>query len=116
HPNICMVNEIHTAETPSGEVDFLTMEFLEGETLSAHLAAHGKLSPADALAVARQLCAALAEAHRSGIIHRDLKTGNVMVSRGADGGLHAVITDFGLAGETSEFADGLGTPRYMAPE
>ncbi|MCU1235352.1 MAG: serine/threonine protein kinase with repeat [Candidatus Solibacter sp.] len=115
HPNICMVNEIHTAQTPGGEVDFLTMEFLEGETLSRHLASHGRLSSEDALTVARQLCAALAEAHRSGIVHRDLKTGNIMVSRGAGGGLRAVITDFGLSGENSEFA-GFGTARYMAPE
>jgi serine/threonine protein kinase/tetratricopeptide (TPR) repeat protein len=116
HPNICVVNEIHTAQTPGGDVDFLTMEFLEGETLSEHLAAHGRLSPEDALAVARQLCAAVAEAHRSGIIHRDLKSGNVMLSRAADGGMRAVVTDFGLAGETSDLAEGLGTPRYMAPE
>jgi serine/threonine protein kinase/Tfp pilus assembly protein PilF len=116
HPNICVVNEIHTAQTPGGEVDFLTMEFLEGETLSARLATQGRLSPEDALAVARQLCAAVAEAHRSGIIHRDLKSGNVMLCRASDGTMRAVITDFGLAGETSDFADGLGTPRYMAPE
>jgi tetratricopeptide (TPR) repeat protein len=116
HPNICVVNEIHTAQTPGGEVDFLTMEFLEGETLSTHLALHGRLSPEDALAIARQLCAAVTEAHRSGIIHRDLKSGNVMLCRASEGNLRAVITDFGLAGETSDFADGLGTPRYMAPE
>ena len=116
HPNICRVNEIHTAQTPGGDVDFLTMEFLEGETLASYLATHGKLAPQEALGVARQLCAALAEAHRSGIIHRDLKPGNIMVNRGADGELRAVITDFGLSGETSDFADGFGTPRYMAPE
>ncbi len=116
HPNICVVNEIHTAQTPGGEVDFLTMEFLEGVTLSAYLAEHGRLAPADALSVARQLSAAVAEAHRSDIIHRDLKTGNVMVRRAADGSLRAVVTDFGLAGEASDFAQEFGTPRYMAPE
>ena len=116
HPNICVVNEIHTAQTPGGEVDFLTMEFLEGVTLSAYLAEHGRLLPQDALSVARQLSAAVAEAHRSHIIHRDLKGGNVMVSDGADGRMRAVVTDFGLAGEPSEFAQELGTPRYMAPE
>src|SRR4051794_13672288 len=100
HPNICVVNEIHTAHTPGGDVDFLTMEFVEGETLASHLASHGKLSPVDALTVARQLCSAVAEAHRSGIIHRDLKSGNVMLCRSADGSLRAVITDFGLAGGT----------------
>jgi tetratricopeptide (TPR) repeat protein len=115
HPNICMVNEIHTAQLPGGEVDFLTMEFLEGETLSAYLAAHGKLPVKDAIPVARQLSAALAEAHRSGIVHRDLKPSNIMISLRSDGELHAVITDFGLAGQNSDF-DGFGTPRYMAPE
>src|SRR5882724_13595144 len=55
HPNICLVNEIHTAQTEQGEVDFLTMEFLEGETLSARLTAQGKLGQAKALDVARQL-------------------------------------------------------------
>jgi len=59
HPNICLVNEIHTAQTEQGEVDFLTMEFLEGETLSARLSAQSKLGPAEALEVARQLCAGL---------------------------------------------------------
>lgn len=116
HPNICVVNEIHTAQTAGGEVDFLTMEFLEGETLAAHLAAHGRLSPDDALGVARQLCSAVGEAHRSGVIHRDLKSGNVMVHRTDEGVLRAVITDFGLAGATSDFAEGLGTPRYMSAE
>ena len=43
HPNVCLVNEIHTAKTNYGEVDFLTMEFLEGQTLSAHLATNGAL-------------------------------------------------------------------------
>jgi serine/threonine protein kinase/Tfp pilus assembly protein PilF len=116
HPNICVVNEIHTAQTPGGEVDFLTMEFLEGVTLSAYLAEYGRLSPQDALSVARQLSAAVAEAHRSDIIHRDLKSGNVMVRRGADGAMRAVVTDFGLAGEASDSAQEFGTPRYMAPE
>lgn len=83
HPNICLVNEIHTANTSLGEVDFLTMEFLDGETLSARLASVGKLDPKEATDIARQLCAGLAEAHRCGIIHRDLKSGNVILSRSA---------------------------------
>ena len=116
HPNICVVNEIHSAQSAGGEIDFLTMEFIEGETLSAYLAAHGKLAPDDALSAARQLCAAVAEAHRSGVIHRDLKGGNVMLSRDRNGALRAVVTDFGLAGDPTDYAGYLGTPRYMAPE
>jgi tetratricopeptide (TPR) repeat protein len=117
HPNVCLVNEIHTAQTAGGEVDFLTMEFLDGETLSAHLQANGRLNQGEALKIALQLCAGLAEAHRSGIIHRDLKSANVILCRAADGSLRAVITDFGLAGGmTSQSGELAGTPGYMAPE
>jgi eukaryotic-like serine/threonine-protein kinase len=117
HPNICLVNEIHTTQTEFGELDFLTMEFLEGETLSARLAREGKLPPDDALEIARQLCAGLAAAHGNGILHRDLKAANVILSRREDGSLRAVITDFGLATE-ARVATELegGTPCYMAPE
>src|SRR5579864_4350327 len=116
HSNICVVNEIHTTATDSGEVDFLTMEFLDGETLSRRLA-QGKLHEAEALEIARQLCAGVAEAHRSGILHRDLKPGNVILCRDKDGGKRAVITDFGLSTEGAVAGeDGGGTPSYMAPE
>src|SRR5215813_7175161 len=78
HPNICRVNEIHTTHTEQGDVDFLTMELLEGETLSSYLRMRGKLPEAEAFEIARQLCEGLAEAHRRGIIHRDLKSGNII--------------------------------------
>ena len=116
HHNICRDNEIHTAKTEWGEIDFLTMEFLEGETLSVHLKVTGKLSHDEALDVACQLCAGLMEAHRSGIIHRDLKTGNVMLCQNEDGSRRAVITDFGLAGPSLSSGEMAGTPAYMAPE
>ena len=117
HPNICLVNDTHTVKTASGEVEFLTMEFIEGETLSARLAREHMLHGEDALGIARQLCAGLAAAHEAGILHRDLKTSNVILSRKHDGTLRAVITDFGLASE-ARLENGLdgGTPRYMAPE
>jgi tetratricopeptide (TPR) repeat protein len=116
HPNICMVNEIHTTTTDLGDLDFLTMEFLDGETLSSRLA-RGKLDESEALSIARQLCAGLAEAHRSNILHRDLKPSNVILCPRKDGSTRAVITDFGLATESigpSEFIG--GTRSYMAPE
>lgn len=115
HPNICRVNEIHTAHTSQGELDFLTMELLEGETLAACLKAHGKLPPKEALAIARQLCEGLEEAHRRGIIHRDLKTGNVILCK-TNGNLRAVITDFGLSGDNTQASEFGGTPKYIAPE
>lgn len=117
HPNICLVNDTHTAKTLSGEVEFLTMEFIDGETLSARLARENKLDGEEALKIARQLCAGLAAAHEAGILHRDLKTSNIILTRKEDGTLRAVITDFGLASE-ARLENGLegGTPRYMAPE
>jgi serine/threonine-protein kinase len=111
-----VVNEIHTTETELGELDFLTMEFLDGETLACRLA-RGKLDEQEARDIARQLCAGVAAAHRSGILHRDLKTGNVILCRQKDGSIRAVITDFGLSTDSmapSEVEG--GTPNYMAPE
>ena len=116
HPNICLVNEIHTAATPQGEVDFLTMEFLDGAPLSTALSSGVRFSHSEALEIARQLCSGLAEAHRSGVIHRDLKGSNVIICRLADGRLRAVITDFGLAASGPSPGETGGTPRYMAPE
>ncbi len=116
HPNVCLVNEIHTATTDLGELDFLTMEFLDGETLFSRLS-RGKLEHAEALDFARQLCAGLAEAHRCGVLHRDLKPANIILSSGKNKELRAVITDFGLAADQDGNTDLLGgTPSYMAPE
>src|SRR6266566_561717 len=117
HPNICLVNQIHTTKTDAGEVDFLSMEFLEGETLSAHLGKEGRLEPAAALEIVRQLCAGLSEAHRSGIVHGDLKSNNVILCQDENGRLRPVITDFGLAsGANQSPGEFGGTPEFMAPE
>ncbi|HEY7404433.1 MAG TPA: protein kinase [Candidatus Angelobacter sp.] len=116
HPNVCRVNDLHTTKTDLGEVRFLTMEFLDGETVAERLAS-GKFEEGDAWLIARQLCSGLAEAHRSRILHRDLKPGNVILCKDKDGSLRAVITDFGLAVETSDVRElEGGTPNYMAPE
>src|SRR5580704_9047997 len=125
HTNVCKIFEIHTASTRGGEIDFLTMEFLDGETLAARLS-RGRLPEAEARAIARQICAGLAEAHRNRVVHGDLKSNNVILTEDADGGVRAVITDFGLArkppapagnnaGGAGSSAAG-GTPDYMAPE
>ncbi len=135
HPNVCKIFEIHTASTASGEIDFLTMEFLEGETLSARLSRE-RLAEAEARAIGRQICAGLAEAHRLGVVHGDLKSNNVILTKDAGEEVRAVITDFGLArkplGPAGDKAGGSangaagsglllasqagGTPDYMAPE
>ncbi|HUA19839.1 MAG TPA: protein kinase [Bryobacteraceae bacterium] len=118
HPNVCKIYEIHTASTDQGEVDFLTMEFLEGETLAERLD-RGPLPLDEPRTVARQLCAGLAAAHHNGVIHGDLKSGNVILTTEASGQTRAVITDFGLARPAHSTAlpeERGGTPDYMAPE
>jgi eukaryotic-like serine/threonine-protein kinase len=115
HRNVCLVNEIHTTVTPYGEIDFLTMELLDGETLAAQIVAQGKLPADEALDVASQLCSGLAAAHDSGVLHRDFKSANIILCRGSDG-LRAVITDFGLACGIGQVGEWGGTLRYMAPE
>lgn len=121
HPNVCKIFEIHSASTRLGQIDFITMEFLEGQTLAERLKGE-PLPEQDRLAIAQQLSAGLAEAHRNHVIHGDLKSGNVILTNATDGSIRAVITDFGLAhrptgaaGESRAEAVG-GTPDYMAPE
>jgi hypothetical protein len=84
HPNVCRIFEIHTASTAAGDVDFLTMEFLEGETLGARLG-RGPLTEAEARGIGAQICAGLAEAHRNRVVHGDLKSNNVILARDPDG-------------------------------
>jgi tetratricopeptide (TPR) repeat protein len=130
HPNVCRLFDlgVHRMGGPNGqefEVRYLTMELLEGETLAQRLKRVGRLSPAEALPIIRQMAAALATAHEAGIVHRDFKSSNVILVAGR-GGERAVVTDFGLAHgvvdgasiEASITATGssLGTPAYMAPE
>src|SRR5262249_13208655 len=73
--------------------------------------------PPAALEIARQLCAGISEAHRSGIVHGDLKSNNVILCPDEAGHLRAVITDFGLASGANQTPSICGgTPDYMAPE
>lgn len=125
HPNVCPVYEFFAAETPTGEIWFLTMKLLMGETLSARLHRKGKLSPDEAIAISHQVGAALDAAHSVGVVHRDLKPGNIFLEDGSNGlGPHAVVTDFGLAKtwvpeSSASSYDGsaiVGTPGYIAPE
>ena len=116
HPNVCLVNEIHTAQFDGESIDFLTMELLNGKPLSVRLLDGKRFSFQESFEIAAQLYGGLAEAHRCGVIHRDLKASNIILCPQPGGGLRAVITDFGLAGEFSETQAVWGTPAYMAPE
>jgi serine/threonine protein kinase len=108
----------------TGEVDgqlFLAMRFIEGVTLEDLLATEGPLSLARFVPLLAQVAAAIDAAHAHGLVHRDIKPGNVLLA-GARGREQAYLTDFGLvkalAGETALTDPGgaLGTPAYMAPE
>ncbi len=103
----------------TGAEKFLTMEYIEGESLAKRLARDGGLAIPLAVAIARQLCEGLGAAHAVGVIHRDLKPDNVLLA--AHG--RVVITDFGTARahlESDPAQTGgnafIGTPAYMAPE
>lgn len=120
HPNVCRVFDL-----VAGPPVFLTMELLRGETLSDRLESGGPMSPAEALPIAVQISQALEAAHANGVVHRDLKSGNVFLVD-APGGPRAMVTDFGLAGSTLAEApvsatitatgELVGSPAYMAPE
>ncbi len=123
HDNICRVYEIHSAETEQGPIDILSMELLEGETLAARLRRQGSPSSSECATILRQLGLGLAAAHKQGLLHRDLKPNNVMLT--PEG--RAVIMDFGLARDfisNSEFqfsgehvtSELRGAPPYIAPE
>ena len=109
HPHICTLYDIGP--------DYLVMELIEGDTLSARIR-KGPLAMEEVLRYGAQIADALTEAHRAGIVHRDLKPGNVMITR------HGVkVLDFGLAKMTETLEatvtqpfSVLGTPAYMAPE
>ena len=112
HPNICTIHDISTA--PDGQL-FIVMAYYDGQTLKQRLAS-GSFTVDQALDIATQIADGLAKAHAQGVVHRDVKPGNVILTE--DG---ARIVDFGLA----TFADALkltvehstlGTAAYMSPE
>ena len=130
HPGICALYDVGRQDTADGPVDYLVMEFLEGETLADRLA-KGPLPIDQALRIAVDVATALDRAHRQGLVHRDLKPGNIMITREG-----TKLLDFGLAKAAAPAAappsgasatltrthpltaEGtiLGTVQYMAPE
>jgi tetratricopeptide (TPR) repeat protein len=122
HPNVCRLFDLARHEFPWGEGEFLTMEFLEGGTLSAKVKSDGPMPPGVALPLLMQIADGLEAAHSAGVIHRDLKPSNIMLTPGAER-TRAVLMDFGLARRyvASEVAvtqtgQVAGTLEYMAPE
>ncbi|HLK40608.1 MAG TPA: serine/threonine-protein kinase [Polyangiaceae bacterium] len=119
HPNVVTVFDYGT--TANGAC-FIAMEYLEGRPLSEELRNVGRLPPERAMRIARQMARALREAHRLGVVHRDVKPGNVFLLRGDDDGDRVKVLDFGLVAEVEAgVAEGaalrvMGSPPYMAPE
>ena len=129
HPNICRIFDLFEHTDDSGKpVAFVTMELLEGETLSQRLRRDGALSADAARPIVEQMVAALSAAHAAGVIHRDFKSNNVMLlDSGTGGPIRVVVTDFGLAHLVGDMSgaggaavtvtgDLVGTPEYMSPE
>ena len=114
HPNIATIYGIDQ----QGETLFIAMELIEGEALSSMIA-RGPMVPADAVRVAAHVADGLGEAHEKGIIHRDIKPDNILVSKKV-----VKILDFGIAKQIGGTADPgltqggmvMGTPHYMSPE
>ncbi|MCH9014652.1 MAG: protein kinase [Gemmatimonadetes bacterium] len=115
HPHILPVYDSGSA----GNMLFYVMPFVEGESLQDRLEREGKLPVEDAIHIARDISGGLTYAHSKGVVHRDVKPANIMLS-----GNQAVITDFGIAKAVSDI-DGdqlthtgiaVGTPTYMSPE
>jgi len=115
HPGIVEIYDVDT----EGDMPVLVMELVDGESLAARLDRDGPLPAEEAARIGADVGEALYQAHRQGIIHRDVKPGNVLLGR--DGSTRLV--DFGIAHSLAEAAERLtadgsvvGTPRYMAPE
>ena len=113
HPNICRIFDLFEHRPPegtAGAVSFVTMELLQGETLSQRLRRLGPFNVDEARPVIEQMAAALSAAHAAGVIHRDFKTNNVMLlDAGPSRPPRVVVTDFGLAhllGDTGRASDG----------
>jgi Tfp pilus assembly protein PilF len=123
HPNLCRVFDLGSHTEESGQqLLFLTMELVDGTTLASAIG--GKAMPAaEAAPLIAEMTSALAALHRAGIVHRDFKSGNVMLARGRGTARRVVVTDFGLAFEAGAENARLtaqngvvGTLAYMAPE
>jgi eukaryotic-like serine/threonine-protein kinase len=117
HPNVAVLHDYGETGPPGDRHVFLVMEMVEGEALSTLLVRSGPLDPDRALEVVRQTAAGLAAAHAAGVVHRDVKPGNLLVR--PDGTVK--ITDFGIAWSATSVhvtrtGHVVGTAQYLSPE
>lgn len=128
HPNVCRIYDFrtHRIESSNAVVNFIVMEFVEGECLGRKLRERGAMPIGEVQAIVRLLLLGLRAAHHAGILHRDLKSDNIMLRREECGKVAPVILDFGLAKILNETESVLstitqghgvvGTIGYMSPE
>ena len=113
HKNVCRMYDFNEEE----EILYITMEYVLGDDLKSIIRMMGQLNPGKAISIAKQICEGLAEAHRLGTVHRDLKPRNIMIDKEGN----TRIMDFGIArslktkGITGT-GDMIGTPEYISPE
>ncbi len=112
HPNLVAVHDVVELD----DVPYMVMQYVEGRTLADLIAAEGALAPDRAVRLALQVCRALHYAHAAGVVHRDIKPGNILV----DATGQAKLSDFGIArvagSHVTQTGALLGTPAYMSPE
>ncbi|WP_104526210.1 Stk1 family PASTA domain-containing Ser/Thr kinase [Blastococcus atacamensis] len=119
HPAIVAVYDTGEDRTPAGATPYIVMEFVEGETLRDVLRREGHLPIERAMSLAADICGALDFSHRNGIVHRDVKPGNVMITPQGT----VKVMDFGIARAVSDSAATMtstaaviGTAQYLSPE
>ena len=119
HPAIVAVYDTGEDHADGSVTPYIVMEHVEGRTLRDVLAGEGRLLPQRAMEITAQICAALEQAHRAGIVHRDIKPGNVMLTPSGE----VKVMDFGIAravtGSSStmtQTAAVIGTAHYLSPE
>ncbi len=122
HPNII---NIHEFNVPEKGQPYLVMDFLEGESLADLIAKNGPIELQRAISILCQVCDGLEAAHEAGVIHRDLKPGNIVIAKSETGRRIAKIVDFGIAKVYSDnenlhaltqTGELFGSPLYMSPE
>jgi serine/threonine protein kinase/predicted ATPase len=113
HKNVCRMYHLSEEEGTS----YITMEYVPGEDLKSFIRKSGQITTEKALSISKQVCEGLAEAHKLGVVHRDLKPQNIMIDKEGN----ARIMDFGIARSVeakgvTEVGMIIGTPDYMSPE
>src|ERR1700712_1236905 len=119
HPSIVAVYDTGEDDGPEGHTPYIVMEYVEGHTLREVLKTQGHLPPQQAMEITAEVCAALDFSHRSGIVHRDIKPGNVMITNAGA----IKVMDFGIARALADNAATvtataavIGTAQYLSPE